>query len=218
MYEFNSELEEKNALCIHCFGVLSRTDRNLSFYWISASMTPSLAKFTTCWWRTSFVPIKATLVHQWDSTCMLHGSMDKNGILKATKCSSITSLPPTIMMSGSCLSLKDWSTGNVQDKRFTFLLTCVLTCLLFVCRQNPVTNQALLDNQQSGVFGCDSLPTFDCSNAILCQYEDVHNEDLDLFSITMKICCPDSGNCCPAEYPWLNNVDGVPPTPPPTFS
>ena len=83
-------------------------------------------------------------------------------------------------------------------------------------RKNPMTNQQLLDNQQSGVFGCDEVKESDCSNKVLCQYQDVHNEDLDLFSITMKICCPDGvGDCCPPEYPWLHNIDGIPTTVPP---
>lgn len=77
---------------------------------------------------------------------------------------------------------------------------------------NPVTNQQLLDNGQSGVFGCDQVLEPACSNAHLCQYQDVHNDDFDLFSVTMKICCPDGGgDCCPPEYPWLDNPTGAAP-------
>ena len=79
-----------------------------------------------------------------------------------------------------------------------------------------MSNQVLLDNGDTGVFGCPPDIEDDCSNKILCQYEDVHNEDLDLFSVTMKICCPaGGGDCCPPEYPWLNNINGLPTTPSP---
>lgn len=82
-------------------------------------------------------------------------------------------------------------------------------------RKDPKSNDDIINNGYAPFDATceENWPAYNCDSPVSCLYEDVVNEDINLSSIYMKICCPaENPGCCPDEYPWLRNIYGEGPT------
>mgnify|MGYP000265195387 CR=1 FL=1 len=59
-------------------------------------------------------------------------------------------------------------------------------------------------------FQCEPITPVPC-NPVSCRYgvEQLPEEVGNSGEKYMMICCPNGGNCCPSNYPWLGNPLGL---------